>query len=105
MLFIYIEYKKFARNMIEPSKEIIPTNSKEKMAELPTIREGMLIANRSDTLLQEIIDIKLRTEMLPITMRKIYAYKLISIKKKLKEQKVIPLVLRKRMLYESVVSA
>ena len=91
--------------MTERSNTNTQSINHDTLPELLTVRDGMLVTNRSDSLLQEIIDIKLRSEMLPITMRKIYAYKLISIKKKLKEQKVIPLVLRKRMLYQSVVSA
>ena len=91
--------------MTERSNTNTQSINHDTLSELLTVRDGMLVTNRSDSLLQEIIDIKLRSEMLPITMRKIYAYKLISIKKKLKEQKVIPLVLRKRMLYQSVVSA
>jgi len=70
-----------------------------------TKREGMFIQNRTDILLKEVIDIKVKTKMLPITMRKLYAYKIASIKEKINTQKVIPLVLRKRMLYESVVNS
>jgi len=69
------------------------------------MRNGMLLSNRNNDVIQEIIDLRMQTSILPITMRKIYAYKIASIKEKLNKQKIIPLVMRKRMLYESVVNA
>ena len=69
-----------------------------------TRRNSMHTANRSNSVLDDIIELKARTRMLPITMRKVYAYKIASIKAKIREKKIIPLVLRKRMLYECVVN-
>lgn len=69
------------------------------------MKNGMLLSNRNNDVIQEIIDLRMQTSILPITMRKIYAYKIASIKEKLNKQKIIPLVMRKRMLYESVVNA
>ena len=46
-----------------------------------TKREGMLVDNLSDDLLQEIVKIKAVAKVLPISMRKFYMYKIASTKK------------------------
>ena len=86
-------------------KENLRMRLQSAASDFSTLKLGMLSTNRNDLLLEEIIDLKMQSKMLPITMRKIYAYKIASIKKKLNDQKVIPLVMRKRMLYESAISA
>jgi len=67
-----------------------------------TKREGMLIKNSSDTILQQIVNIKTKNNALPITMRKLYAYKMAEAKKEAIENNMVPLVLRKRMYYETI---
>lgn len=68
---------------------------------MTTKRNSMLVENRADAILDGIINLKAKAKTLPITMRKLYSYKVVEIKKKLEEKKkVIPLVLRKRALFE-----
>ena len=74
-------------------------------AGMTTKRDCMLIENSADAILEEIISLKAKTKTLPITMRKLYSYKVVEINRKQEEKKkVIPLVLRKRALYEKTVN-
>ena len=69
---------------------------------VPAKRKSMLIENRMDAILEEIITLKKKAKTLPITMRKLYSYKVVEIKRKQEEKKkIIPLVLRKRILIEN----
>jgi len=77
-------------------------NTPEGMA---TKRDGMLIEKRADAILDEIINLRAKSKTLPITMRKLYSYKIVEINQKQKEKnKVIPLVLRKRALFENAIT-
>ena len=68
---------------------------------IPVKRKSMLVENRMNAILEEIICLKKKAKTLPITMRKLYSYKVVEIKRKQEEKKkIIPLVLRKRILIE-----
>lgn len=87
-------------------KRIIAKNSKDFSNLLDisiTRREAMCVENRCDGVIKNICDIKLKTQILPITARKLYAYKMMSIRSRFNENQILPIVLRKRALYEKLV--
>ena len=57
------------------------TSASDMVDMLLTKRDGMSVGNRIDLVLQELVDLKVQTRILPITMRKLYAYKTAYIKK------------------------
>jgi hypothetical protein len=89
------EERKRSRNLLSEEQIMNLTDG------VPTKRRSMQVESRANAILQEIINLKTKAKILPITMRKLYSYKIIEINTKQKEdKKVIPLVLRKRNLIE-----